>query len=228
MKKFQKITLSIIIFLIINIPIIILVLNISFRELPFCETSEKPIFVGSSMIIKQEYTPSGDNIVAVGIKPVKYNSIVNDYLKMDIMNASGEIIYSKKIYNLPLEDNQINYISIPKNLLKKNERYLFGFSRPNWNDKKNPISLWDSKEKCFDGNLFIANEIKDNNLIMNFKYEKYDFLTNLKVLKNRLVQYKPAIIKGYFVPIVFALYEISLLILATVLVKSYFSGKSGE
>ncbi len=222
----KKIIFTIIIFLALNVFFFWLISDMSFRQLQHCNTAEPPLFLSEEGFLGQTYSPISNKLKEVAIKPVKFNKFIEGFLLFQIENGNEEILFEKKINIAPLGDNRLNYIEIPENLLQADKKYTFKISRPYQNNKENPVSLWASKNDCYPGHLEINGQEQDNDLIMNFKYEKYAFPENIEVLKNRLLQYKPAFIKGNFIYFVFFFYELMLFICSKVLVKSYFSGKS--
>lgn len=209
-------------------PLAYLILHLDFRQLDYCEPNQPIGFANNETRIQQKYTPDDDDIAAFGFKPIKYSSLVGDYLLVEILNDQERKIWEKRISNLPLEDNQINYFKLPKNLLQKNKTYTFVFSRPELSDDKEPIALAGSQTNCIGGQLMVNSRKAKGSLAMNFKIEKYEFPENIKVLTNRLSQYKPFFVKGKNMAAILFLYEVLIFILSLILAKSYFSGKSEE
>jgi len=217
MKKIILFALAIII---IVFPIFYLLDNISFSR-PFdCQQSKQPIALIDKKII-QSFAASSDNISAILLKPATYTKTVRAKIIFAIKDARGNLIYAAEKNTIFIEDNKFYKLKIPKNTLLKNNMYFLEISYSHI--PKIPIGFWATSENCYEGNLFLGKDKKENSdLLLIQKHSKGNFQANTKELLSRMSQYKPLWLKGWKILSLFLIYLLSILLFVFISVRKIF------
>jgi len=216
----KKIILFILTAIIIAFPIFYLLGNISFSK-PFnCQQSEKPIPLINKKII-QSFIAFHDNISVLSIKPATYTKTVRAKILFAIKDTRGNLIYTTEKNTIFIEDNKFYKLKIPKNNLSKNNLYFLEISYSQ--APKTPIGFWATSENCYEGDLFLGKEKKENSdLLLIQKYSEDSFWANAKELLNRISQYKPLWLKGWKILALFFVYLSFIFLLVAIFIRKIF------
>jgi hypothetical protein len=183
------------------LPVVFLLNRLSFSDSRVCWTwgpDQDSTFPKDKLI--QIFYPERDGLRAIVVKPLLWNDKFDPAEAQFVFrDSNGNAVFSKKIRHFWMENSKMFELLVPSEKFQKEEKYSLEITPLIEKKPGHILGFWVTSGGCYKGKLAVNGKEMKTDLAATFRYSNGGFPENLRVLFERMAQFKPIWLKNTLV-----------------------------